>query len=39
VRAIGKLTTWVVLALAAVAVVVVIKSIPDLKRYREIREM
>jgi hypothetical protein len=38
-RAIGKLTTLLVLAALGVAAVVGIKSIPDLQRYQRIREM
>ena len=38
-RTLGKLTTVVLLAAAAVAAVVGVKSIPDLKRYQKIREM
>ena len=38
-RTIGKLTTVVLLAAAATAVVVGVRSIPDIKRYKRIREM
>ena len=38
-RTIGKLTTVVLLAAAAGAVVVGVRSIPDIKRYKRIREM
>lgn len=38
-RTIGKLTTVVLLAAAAAAVVVGVRSIPDIKRYKRIREM
>jgi hypothetical protein len=39
VRAIGKVTTFLVLVAVAVAVIVGIRSIPDIKRYRDIRRM
>jgi formate hydrogenlyase subunit 3/multisubunit Na+/H+ antiporter MnhD subunit len=39
VRAIGKLSTFLVLAAAAVGAVVAVKSIPDMKRYAEMRKM
>jgi hypothetical protein len=38
-RAIGKLTTLLILAAAGVAAAVGVKSIPDLKRYLRMREM
>jgi hypothetical protein len=38
-RAIGKLTTLLLLSAAAVAAVVGIKSLPDLQRYKKMREM
>jgi hypothetical protein len=38
-RAIGRLTTLVLLGVAAVAAVVGVKSIPDVQRYLRIREM
>ena len=38
-RAIGKFTTLVLLAAAAVAAAVGVKSIPDVQRYRRMREM
>ncbi len=36
---IGKLTTWVLLAAAAGAAVIGVKSIPDVQRYLKIRSM
>lgn len=36
---IGKLTTWVLLAAAAGAAVIGVKSIPDVQRYLKIRAM
>ncbi len=38
-RTIGRLTTLVGAAVAAVGVVVGIRSIPDIKRYLKMREM
>ena len=38
-RVIGKLTTLLLLGAAAVAAVVGIKSLPDLQRYKKMREM
>jgi hypothetical protein len=38
-RVIGKLTTMALLGAMAVAAVVGVKSIPDLKRYARMREM
>lgn len=38
-RALGKFTTVVLLAGAALAAVVGVKSIPDIQRYLRIREM
>ena len=38
-RAVGKVTTVVVVAAVAVGVVVGVRSIPDLKRYVKIRQM
>ena len=38
-RMIGKLTGMVVLAAGAVAAVVGVRSVPDLKRYLRIRQM
>jgi hypothetical protein len=38
-RAIGKFTTLVLLAGAALAAVVGVKSIPDIQRYLKIRQM
>lgn len=38
-RTIGKMTTALVLAALAVGVLVLVKSIPDLKRYARIRAM
>lgn len=38
-RTIGRLTTMACLAAAALAAVVGVKSIPDIKRYLRIREM
>ncbi len=38
-RTIGKLTTVVFLAIAGLAAVVGVKSIPDIQRYLKIREM
>jgi hypothetical protein len=39
VRAIGKITTFLVVAAVATGVVVGVRSIPEIKRYREIRQM
>jgi hypothetical protein len=36
---IGKLTTWVLLAAAAGAAVIGVRSIPDVQRYLKIRSM
>jgi len=36
---IGKLTTWVLLAAAAGAAVIGVRSIPDVQRYLKIRAM
>lgn len=36
---IGKLTTWILLAAAAGAAVIGVKSIPDVQRYLKIRSM
>ncbi len=38
-RAIGRLTTFFFLVALAVAVIVGIRSIPDIQRYRRIRQM
>lgn len=38
-RAIGRLTTFFFLVALVVAVVVAIRSIPDIERYRRIRQM
>ncbi len=38
-RAIGKITTGLVLAALAASVVVTVRSIPDLKRYARMRAM
>ena len=38
-RAIGKFTTMVLVAAAALAAVVGVKSIPDLQRYLRMRQM
>ena len=38
-RLIGKLTTLVLLALAAAAAATGVKSVPDLQRYLRIRQM
>jgi hypothetical protein len=38
-RTVGKLTTFVGAAMAAVAVVVGIRSVPDVKRYLKMRQM
>lgn len=38
-RAVGMLTTVIGVAVAAVAVVVGVKSIPDVKRYLKMRQM
>ena len=38
-RAVGKVTTVVVVAAVAVGVVVGVRSIPDIKRYVKIRQM
>ena len=38
-RTVGKLTTFLVVAAVATAVVVGVRSIPDLKRYQKIRQM
>jgi hypothetical protein len=38
-RAVGKFTTFVGLTVAAVAAVVGIRSVPDVKRYLKIRQM
>ncbi len=36
---IGKLTTWILLAAAAGATVIGVRSIPDVQRYLKIRSM
>lgn len=36
---IGKLTTWILLAAAAGAAVIGVRSIPDVQRYLKIRAM
>ncbi len=36
---IGRLTTWVLLAAAAGAAVIGVRSIPDVQRYLKIRSM
>jgi hypothetical protein len=38
-RTLGKLTTLVGVAVTAVAVVVGIRSVPDIKRYLKMRQM
>ena len=38
-RTIGRLTSLVILAVAGVAAVTGVKSIPDLQRYMRIRQM
>jgi len=38
-EAIGKLTTWVLVAAATGAAVIGLRSIPDVKRYLKIRSM
>lgn len=38
-RAVGKVTTVLVVAAVAVGVVVGVRSIPDIKRYVKIRQM
>ncbi len=38
-RSIGKLTTALMIAVIAVAVVVGVRSIPDVKRYLKMRQM
>ena len=38
-EAIGKVTTWVLLAAAAGATVVGVRSIPDVRRYLKMRSM
>lgn len=38
-RKVGKVTTFVVLAAVCAAAVVGVRSIPDIKRYRHMRQM
>lgn len=38
-QAIGRLTTWVLMAAVAGAAVIGVKSIPDVQRYLKIRSM
>ncbi len=38
-QALGRLTTWVLMAAAAGAAVIGVKSIPDVQRYLKIRSM
>ena len=38
-RVIGMVTTFVVAAIAAIAVIVGIRSAPDIKRYLKMRQM